>query len=358
MAKTSKLIPQQAAPSSSHPATGTEATVTEVVVLETVAPEVKTEELIPKGDNDASLPVDPSVTGQPGAATRKKKKKRKRKSSGSPGPEVKPKKRAASWARKPKKTTNSRVPDSNSLLHLRDESEKDDIFVSHGSTLVGEQAAAEGKSHEADLSPTREAKMEMGAETSQEDTSSLKEEIGVIDIMETPSYTESMLEDAQAGKERSSEGASVLHHRASSNTASKLASSSSSLRSSPSGTLKDLQEELDRTQNEASALRQLSSAVTERDALSREYEAVKSKLDITSTDADEMVAQYKVDVEAAEVRLKAKVEYMKHLSRRETLKEIHTQGFDLSAEIEEAKKSEAEAKKLCEPKGGEVSKGL
>ncbi|XP_070005056.1 uncharacterized protein [Nicotiana sylvestris] len=68
---------------------------------------------------------------------------------------------------------------------------------------------------------------------------------------------------------------------------------------------------------------QLSSTVIEQDALSREYEAVKSKLDTTTVDADEMVAQYKASVEATEVRLKEKAEYMKRLSRRETFEEIH-----------------------------------
>ncbi|XP_070057711.1 uncharacterized protein [Nicotiana tomentosiformis] len=102
---------------------------------------------------------------------------------------------------------------------------------------------------------------------------------------------------------------------------------------------------------------QLSSVVTERDALGREYEAVKSKLATTSANADEVVAQYKADVEATEVRLKAMTEYMKRLSRREKLKEIHTQGFDLSAEIEEARKSEVEAKKLYEPDGSEGLEG-
>ncbi|XP_070046695.1 uncharacterized protein [Nicotiana tomentosiformis] len=68
---------------------------------------------------------------------------------------------------------------------------------------------------------------------------------------------------------------------------------------------------------------QLSSAVVEWDALRREYAALRSTLDTTSADAEEMVAQYKVDVEAAKTCLKIKTEYMKRLSRRETLEEIH-----------------------------------
>ncbi|XP_070020780.1 tropomyosin-like [Nicotiana sylvestris] len=96
---------------------------------------------------------------------------------------------------------------------------------------------------------------------------------------------------------------------------------------------------------------------SERDALGKEYEAIKSKLDTTSADVEEMVAQYKADVEAAEACLKTNAEYIRRLSRRETLKEIHARGFDLLSEIEEAKKLEVEAKKLSETEGAEDSEG-
>ncbi|XP_070057620.1 uncharacterized protein [Nicotiana tomentosiformis] len=46
---------------------------------------------------------------------------------------------------------------------------------------------------------------------------------------------------------------------------------------------------------------QLSLAVVERDTLGREYVVMKSKLDTTSADAKEMVAQYKADVEEIEM---------------------------------------------------------
>ncbi|XP_070032551.1 uncharacterized protein [Nicotiana tomentosiformis] len=100
---------------------------------------------------------------------------------------------------------------------------------------------------------------------------------------------------------------------------------------------------------------QLSSAVTELDALGQEYVALRSKLDATSTDAEEIVAQYKTNVEVAETRLKTKTEYIKRLSQRETLEEIHARGFDLSAEIEEARRLKAKAKERYEPKGSEGS---
>ncbi|XP_070035487.1 tropomyosin-like [Nicotiana tomentosiformis] len=82
---------------------------------------------------------------------------------------------------------------------------------------------------------------------------------------------------------------------------------------------------------------QLGLAIAGRDALGKELEITTSGLDITSVDADEIVAQYKAEVEAVEAHLKTTAEYVRHLSRRETLEEIHARGFDLSTEIEEAK---------------------
>ncbi|XP_070049547.1 uncharacterized protein [Nicotiana tomentosiformis] len=100
---------------------------------------------------------------------------------------------------------------------------------------------------------------------------------------------------------------------------------------------------------------QLSSAITERDSLGREYAALRSKLDMTSTDAEEIMSQYKDDLEAAETHLRTKTEYIKRLSRRETLEEIHARGFDLSTEIEEARR--LEEKELYEPECPEGSGG-
>ncbi|XP_033511836.1 uncharacterized protein [Nicotiana tomentosiformis] len=102
---------------------------------------------------------------------------------------------------------------------------------------------------------------------------------------------------------------------------------------------------------------QLSSALAERDALGKECEAIKSQLCTTSADAEEMVAQYRADVEAAEAHLKTTAEYVRRLSRRETLEEIHARGFDKSAEIEEAKRLEVKAKKLAEPEDEGSSEG-
>nr|XP_016438348.1 PREDICTED: uncharacterized protein LOC107764302 [Nicotiana tabacum] len=102
---------------------------------------------------------------------------------------------------------------------------------------------------------------------------------------------------------------------------------------------------------------QLGSAIAKQNSLVKELKIARSELEITKADAEEMVAQYRDNIEAAEARLKVTVEHVKRLSRRETLKEIHARGFDLSAEIEESKRLEVEAKKLAEHEGEEGSEG-
>ncbi|XP_016463691.1 uncharacterized protein LOC107786686 [Nicotiana tabacum] len=127
-------------------------------------------------------------------------------STGASDPEGKRKKRAATRTRKPKKNTKSRAPDLGYLYQLRYEPEEDDIFVAHGSPPTGDQITTEKGGHEADPLHAREPEGEMEVVTSQEDASVPKEATGVIDIVEMPSYNESMLEEAQAGKQKSSEG--------------------------------------------------------------------------------------------------------------------------------------------------------
>ncbi|XP_070048866.1 tropomyosin-like [Nicotiana tomentosiformis] len=102
---------------------------------------------------------------------------------------------------------------------------------------------------------------------------------------------------------------------------------------------------------------QLRSAVAERDALGKEFEITRFRLEITSTDVDKMVAQDKDDVEVAEARLKTTAKYVRRLFRRETLEEIHSRGFNLSAEIDEAERLKVKAKKLAEPQGEKGSEG-
>ncbi|XP_070037297.1 uncharacterized protein [Nicotiana tomentosiformis] len=440
MAKTSKSVPQQAASSSSHPTTNAEVVVSEAVIPEVAASEVaalevapeppmksfipggcsilddfkvekpsskqdrgfpKTTELRPlKGNEDASLLIDSSITGQY-EATVVEKKKRKRKS-----------------------------------------------------TRPDEHVAIEEKKRVVEPLPVRESEVEMEVATSKVTAPALKEAVGVIDIIETHSNTDSMLDEAQAGKEKSSEGAQgaddPLHFFFNGVDMSNLDDftdlddfelskkdvpsesrgptlspilvnqfpalsvdpghkrsiiltvlEDARVLSAPVGVASYLQclviEEDQAKMNEVGvpclfneaqqALNRaklaavevqlrvakekadkwsqlnddlrahLSSAVAERDTLGREYEVMKSKLGTTSVDAEEMLAQYKADVEASEAHLKTNAEYMRQLSRRETLEQIHARDFDLLAEIKEAIKLEAEAKKLHKPEGVEVSEG-
>ncbi|XP_070037103.1 uncharacterized protein [Nicotiana tomentosiformis] len=86
----------------------------------------------------------------------------------------------------------------------------------------------------------------------------------------------------------------------------------------------------------------LDTAFTEWDALGREYTALKSKLETASNESSkvqDMLAQYKNNVEVAEARIITKDEHLKWLLWRKTLEEIHAWGFDLVAEIKEAKRS-------------------
>nr|XP_016433049.1 PREDICTED: uncharacterized protein LOC107759586 [Nicotiana tabacum] len=102
----------------------------------------------------------------------------------------------------------------------------------------------------------------------------------------------------------------------------------------------------------------LGSETSDQERLSTELAEAKSEVEIDTVNADAMVVVYRYDDEDAQVRAKEVVEaaqaqanwvaeYAKCHSRRETLEEIHARGFDLIAEIENAKKLEAEARVLA-----------
>ncbi|XP_070046749.1 COP1-interactive protein 1-like [Nicotiana tomentosiformis] len=104
----------------------------------------------------------------------------------------------------------------------------------------------------------------------------------------------------------------------------------------------------------------LGSVTSDRERLATELAAAKSEVKTAKANADEMVAVYRSDIEASQVRAKevAKAtqaranwvaEHAKCQSRRETLEEIHARGFDLTAEIENAKELEVEARVLAFP---------
>ncbi|XP_070054093.1 uncharacterized protein [Nicotiana tomentosiformis] len=92
----------------------------------------------------------------------------------------------------------------------------------------------------------------------------------------------------------------------------------------------------------------LGSVTSDRERLATELAAAKSEVEITMANVNAMVAVYRSDAEAAQVRVKEVAEaaqaranwvaeHAKFQSWRETLEEIHARGFDLTAEIENAK---------------------
>nr|XP_009762856.1 PREDICTED: calcium-binding and coiled-coil domain-containing protein 1-like [Nicotiana sylvestris] len=93
----------------------------------------------------------------------------------------------------------------------------------------------------------------------------------------------------------------------------------------------------------------LSSAVSSQENLAEELEVARLEIAEVNVKANEKVAQHKVDAEAAQDQAKYLVEHMKWKSRREALAGVQAQGFNLLAEIVNAKISEAKARKLAYP---------
>nr|XP_009600602.1 uncharacterized protein LOC104096026 [Nicotiana tomentosiformis] len=127
--------------------------------------------------------------------------------------------------------------------------------------------------------------------------------------------------------------------------------------------LEQVQQKIDRVDqlqaemDEVKAMAEEWKAITTRETLVKELEAARSEAETTRADAKEMMARYKADVEAAQERLKAIVEYVKWQSRREALEEVHARGFNLSAKLENIKRLKAEDKELAYPKDEEDSEG-
>lgn len=70
---------------------------------------------------------------------------------------------------------------------------------------------------------------------------------------------------------------------------------------------------------------------------------------MANTKADAKVAMFRVDVEANFAKAKGMVDRAKWQARREALEGVHAQGFDIIAEIENAKAEEARARRLTFP---------
>ncbi|XP_016494023.1 uncharacterized protein LOC107813288 isoform X1 [Nicotiana tabacum] len=107
--------------------------------------------------------------------------------------------------RKSKESIRARAPSSDALYRLRDESEEEgeafDLMARVSLQLEG-QRASELKRGEAGLPQVREADKETVAEASRDMGNTPKKAHGVIDITESPSFTESMYNGALTVMER------------------------------------------------------------------------------------------------------------------------------------------------------------
>nr|XP_016464851.1 PREDICTED: centrosomal protein of 164 kDa-like [Nicotiana tabacum] len=447
--------------------------------------------------NDVAMrppPSDDDILTEPSTMRQDKQKKRKMAPSSPSFEKKKPRKRLA---HKPKESTSARALSPDSLYRLMDESDGEeeafDLVASVSPQLEG-QGSSEPEGGEADLHQVGEAEEEVGTEASQETGKALKESLGPIEIAESPSFTESMFNEAQGAKECPVErahredttgfGDLEIPRKSSPSKDARVLSAPVGVASylrclvteddqakmnevdAPSlfnkaqqvlnrtflryrdelqqikakvreltekrdafkllseqfeGEVKNLrvklevarkehadlveqvQQKLDRidqlrakmdivqaetnewkgrinrlaSEKEATRAQltlaeiqlraakqradvqtkkveelqsRLGSAVLDRESLTKELKMAKSEVIVVKVEADEMVAQYNADAKAAQDLVKNIVEHMKWQSRREALKEVHARGFDLSAEIENAKVLEAEARNLAYPK--------
>ncbi|XP_070050280.1 uncharacterized protein [Nicotiana tomentosiformis] len=329
MAKTSKIVPQKETPSTSQPVT--EDTVSHTVVEELV-PEPPLKMFIPGGcpvnvdfkvekpsfvqglfkdvtprlpSGGKNFPAESPVPRQGG------EKKRKRAPSSSSSEKMKPRRRLM---RKSKESVSARAPSLGSLYRLRDESEEEEEAFDLASVLHHEtflRYRDKLNQYEAEVRGLTEKRdtYKLLSEQREGEAKSLRTKLEVArkehaDLVEQLASTESQLRAAKDKAEVQAKKFEDLHS-------------------------------------------QLSAAVSNRENLAKELKMAKSVVVVVKDDVDEMVAQYKADAEATQVRMKDIIEYAKRQSQREALEEIHAQGFDLSAEIESAKGFEAKAKKLA-----------
>ncbi|XP_070029655.1 uncharacterized protein [Nicotiana sylvestris] len=120
----------------------------------------------------------------------------------------------------------------------------------------------------------------------------------------------------------------------------------------------------------ASIERQLQSVKEESLARGRKIEELKAKsvakLAKAKSDTEAFISSYRADAEAAnigakeisiaaEVKLSCVLDHARQQFRRETLKEVHARGFNLSANIERAKTLEEEAATLLSDEDGSAN---
>ncbi|XP_070040328.1 uncharacterized protein [Nicotiana tomentosiformis] len=267
-------------------------------------------------DEDQSSLTESSSLGQPGAAAKEEKKMKKSKSSASPDAEVKTK-RVVIRVQKSKNTTKFRVPDSDSLYQLRDYPEDDDLeFIAHELTLnEGEQGATGKSDHEVDPPLAREPYGETEIAASREaapvpkEASVLHHESFLWPLLKISHLQFKLKENVQEKVDLIDQLREELDDVKVTNEAWKgrmdlLASEKEAAKEEMASVkeqlwgAKDKVDKWSRLNDEFRA--QLNSTITELDALGQESNVLRYKLEetsIDSSDIEEMLAQYKANME-------------------------------------------------------------
>ncbi|XP_070042878.1 protein PLASTID MOVEMENT IMPAIRED 15-like [Nicotiana tomentosiformis] len=100
----------------------------------------------------------------------------------------------------------------------------------------------------------------------------------------------------------------------------------------------------------------LDLATSNKAGLADELEVAKSEVAEANKRVDAKVSQFRIDVEVNQAKAKSMVEHAKWQAWREAFEEVSAQGFDVAAEIENAKAEETRARRLDFPE--EDSKSL
>ncbi|XP_070057130.1 probable kinetochore protein nuf2 [Nicotiana tomentosiformis] len=91
----------------------------------------------------------------------------------------------------------------------------------------------------------------------------------------------------------------------------------------------------------------LDLATSDKASLANELEVVRSEVTEANKRANAKVAQFRIGVEVNQAKAKSMVKHAKWQARREALEEVSAQGFDVEAEIENAKAEENRARRLA-----------
>ncbi|XP_070046442.1 uncharacterized protein [Nicotiana tomentosiformis] len=93
----------------------------------------------------------------------------------------------------------------------------------------------------------------------------------------------------------------------------------------------------------------LDLATSDKASLDNELEVVRSEATDANKRVDTKVAKFRIDVEVNQAKAKSMVEHAKWQARRAALEEVSAQGFNIEAEIENAKAEENRARRLAFP---------